>query len=350
MPESDIRINPDELKTFTKEVFVKLGVSPDDAGIESEHLVWANLRGVDSHGVLRIPYYVDQIEQGIINPNPKISVKNETPATILVDGDMALGPVVTTKTMTKVIEKAKNIGVGWGILRNTTHQGCMGYYSMMASETNMAGIAVVCSPPNMAPHGAKAAGTHNAPISIAVPGEKYPSLVIDMATSVAAGGKVKLAADKGISIPLGWALDQDGNPSTDPNSAPILLPFGGPKGSGLAIMFECLTGIMAGNPLQSPVLMGKRGPEHGPQNGFLAAIDIATFTDVHGYKKNVDDLIDGIKGLPKADGVDEIFVPGEPEGRVYLDRSENGIPLPGGTISKLKDVAGKLSIQVPSNM
>ena len=183
----EIRIPAGELQEFTKGVFVAAGVPSEDAALEAEVLVWANLRGVDSHGVLRIPWYVDLLAKGDMNARPNIRVERETAATALIDGDRALGPVVTTVAMRRAIDKARTAGIGWAVIRNTTHQGAMAYYALMAAEAGMAGIAIVCSPPNMAPFGARVAGLHNSPISIAVPAGRHRPLCLDMATSVAAG-------------------------------------------------------------------------------------------------------------------------------------------------------------------
>jgi len=343
----EIRVEADELKSFTEKIFVQVGLPDEDAIVESEVLVWANLRGVDSHGVLRVPQYVKAVDDGYMNPTPDIRILNETPATVMYDADRAFGPVVTTRVMRHVIEKAKNSGVGWGLLRDTTHQGAMAYYSLMAAEAEMAGIAIVCSPPNMAIHGSRAPGAHNSPISIAVPAKSRPPLVLDMATSVAAGGKISLAVDKEVPIPIEWALDPDGNPTTDPNVATILLPAGGPKGSGLALLFECLTGIMAGNPMLAPNL-GAGHERRFIQNSIVVAVDIAAFTDIVDYQNNVDDLVDGLKRLPRADGIDEILVPGEPESQVLEERSRDGIPLPAGTINNLEEVASRFGVRMPN--
>jgi len=347
MTQGEVRVAPKALREFTKEVFVRVGLPPEDAGIEADVLVWANLRGVDSHGVLRIPQYVASIEAGSMNPNANICVEKETPATLLIEADHAFGPVVTVMAMRRAVEKAKHVGVGWCLIRNTTHQGAMGYYALMAAAEDMAGLAIVCSPPNMAPYGARAAGVHNSPIAIAVPAKKHRPLVLDMATSVAAGGKVFLAADKGIPLPLGWALDKDGNPTTDPKQVAALLPFGGAKASGLALMFECLSSLMAGNPLLESVLMGGER-KRSTQNSVVAAINISMFTDVEEYKAHVDNVIDGIKALPRADGFEEILVPGEPEDRVQEERERNGIPIPKGTVRRLQEVAQKLGIEMPA--
>lgn len=345
MAQNEIRVPHESLKAFTREVFVRADLSPEDAAVEAEVLVWANLRGVDSHGVLRIPAYLENIQKGSMNPRPNVRVLKETPAILLVDADRAMGPVVTTAIMKKTITKAKAIGIGWALIRNVTHQGAMGYYALMAAQEGLAGIAIVCSPPNMAPFGAKAAGVHNSPIALAVPTSRHRPLILDMATSVAAGGKLTLAQDKGVPIPPTWALDKDGAPTTDPDLATILLPAGGPKGSGLALMFECLSSLMAGNPLLQPVLSGQE--RRHQQNSIVAAIDIGAFTDVETYRANADALIDAEKALPPAEGHHEVFVPGEPEDRTCDDRTRNGIPLPAGTVSRLRKVAEELGVKFP---
>jgi len=365
MAQNQVVVPWQPLHEFATEVFTRAGCSRKDASIEADALIWANLRGVDSHGVLRIPWYVENIDKGIMNPKPNIKVLKETPATLFIDADKALGPVVTVYTVDLTVKKAKEIGICWSLVRNLTHQGALGYYSQMMALKGMAGIVFVCNPPNMAPYGAKAAGVHNSPIAISVPAKKHHPLNLDMATSVVAGGKLWLAVDKGTPIPLGWALDKDGNPTTDPKKYATLLPVGGAKGSGLAMMFECLTGVMSGNPLLEPSLRGKAKevegktdvkwekpglvPRHN-QNSVVAAIDISHFTDLESYKEHIDNLIDGIKALPKAEGFNEILVPGEPEERTYLERSKKGIPLPEGTIRNLRNVATKFGIKLPQGL
>jgi len=356
------------LKEFTQKVFEKAGLLPEHAELEADALVWANLRGVDSHGVLRIPWYLENIDKGIMNPSPNIQVEKETPATAVISADHALGPVVTVLAMNRAVEKAKNVGIGWVFIRNTTHQGALGYYPQIAVNNNMAGAIFVCSPPNMAPHGARVAGVANNPLAISVPSKRHRPLLLDMATSVVAGGKLFLAIDKGIPIPEGWALGENGNPTTDPRHTTALLPLGGPKGSGLALMCECLASVMLGNPLLEPALQGKEivpikegkktevigvRPQYvqrNVQNSVVAAIDISKFTDVDEYKEHIDNLIDGLKALPKADGVSEIFVPGEPEWKIYDERLQNGIPLPEGTIANLRSVADRFGMDLPCNL
>jgi len=157
------------LQSFTQQIFHAAGMPEEDAATEAKVLVWANLRGVDSHGVLRVIQYLRSIKAGGMNPTPDIRLEVDTPAATLIEADHAFGPVVTTMAMNKTIEKAKAVGVGWTTIRNTTHQGAMAYYALMAAEAGLAGIAIVCNPPNMAPFGAKAPGVHNSPIAMPCP-------------------------------------------------------------------------------------------------------------------------------------------------------------------------------------
>jgi ureidoglycolate dehydrogenase (NAD+) len=171
-----------------------------------------------------------------------------------------------------------------------------------------------------------------------------------MATSVAAGGKLSLARDKGVPLPAGWALDETGQPTTDARRAKILVPVGGPKGSGLAMMFETLTSLIVGNPLLGPALSGAPGAGRHRQNSVVAALDIAAFTEVAAYRAEVDRLIDGLKTLPPAEGVAEVLVPGEPEDRAAEERSRRGIPLPAGTVENLRSAAARFQVPLPAGL
>jgi len=345
MAPNDLRIAAEPLKSFIQDVFTAAGMPAADAAMEADVLIWANLRGIDSHGVLRLAWYLDMIATGQMNPRPNIRTIKETPAVLYLDADKAVGPVATIPAMQRVMEKARTVGIGWAVLRNITHQGAMAYYAQMAAQADMIGMAIVCSPPNMAPFGAKAAGLHNSPIAIAAPAGKHRPLSLDMATSVAAGGKLWLAQDKGVPLGDGWALDAAGNPTTDAHAASILLPAGGPKGSGLALMFQALTSILAGNPLITPRL--NDGVNIHNQNSVVAAIDIELFIDPADFKQEVDDTIDALKRLPRADGFDDVLMPGEPEFAVFDERSANGIPLPPGTLQKLRDASAKFGVPLP---
>ena len=298
-----------------------------DAGIEADVLIWANVRGVDSHGVQLLSMYIDNVEQGTMNCRPDVEVVQESAATMLVEADRSFGPPVTVFTMNRLMEKAKQTGIGWGLIRNLTHQGAMAYYTELAARRDMAGIAFVCNPPNMAPTGARKAGVHNSPLAIGV------------------------AQDKRISIPEEWALDENGDPTTDPDLAKYVRPFGGYKGYGMALMFETLSSLMMGRPLLSPWTHEHEDrPSMYSQNSVVAAIDIATFTDPEQYKKDVDDTIAGIKGLPRQDEAKEIMVPGDPEKATEKDRLTNGIPLPVGTVEKIFAAAKQFSLDLPPEL
>ena len=342
---ADISIGKEALETFTRQAFERAGMSAADARVETEVLIWANLRGVDSHGVQRIPQYLDFIAKGWMKPQPEIRIIKESPAVLFMDADRGLGPIPTVRAMRAAIEKARNVGIGWALIRDVTHQGAMGYYSEMAAEEGMAGMAIVSSPPNMAPFGARAAGLHNSPIAFSFPAERHPPVTLDMATSVAAGGKLSVASDKGVPIPSDWALAPDGSETTDPEVASILLPAGGAKGSGLALVFQCLTSLMANNPLIAPVLRGE-AREHR-QNSVVAAVDIGFFIDPDEYRRLLDETIEALKSLPKADGHEEILMPGEPERRTLAARTRDGIPLPPGTVEKLRETARRLDLTSP---
>ncbi|NKB72501.1 MAG: Ldh family oxidoreductase [Candidatus Latescibacteria bacterium] len=342
------RIDWRQLQDLTRDIFIGLGMSAGDAAIEAEVLVWANLRGVDSHGVQRVEEYAERIDKGGMDPRAQVEIVKETPAIVLVDAHRAMGPVVTTMAMEKVIDKARTVGVGWGLIRNNTHQGAMGYYAEMAARAGLAGMAVVCSPPNMAPPGARAAGTHNSPIAMAVPGRHKGPISLDMATSVAAGGKLQVAIDKGVPLGDDWALDKDGKPTTDPQAAAFLRPIAGYKGYGLALMFECFASLMAGNPLILPALRDEPDARSGGQNSFLAAIDIATFTDLDQFKEHVDELIEAMNNLPTVAGAPPVQVPGQPDAQVLAERTRDGIPLPPGTVAKLQRAATRLGLDLPA--
>jgi LDH2 family malate/lactate/ureidoglycolate dehydrogenase len=341
-------IDAGDLQAFTAKVFEGLGMPGADAATEAEVLVWANLRGIDSHGVQRVAVYSRAVDAGGMNPRPRIRVERETAATVLIEADYAFGPVVTVQAMERVIEKARAAGIGWGLIRNTTHQGAMAYYTQMAARAGLAGLAVVCSPPNMAPPGAKQAGAHNSPIAVAVPGSRRLAISLDMATSVAAGGKLDVARDKGVAIPEEWALDADGRPTTDPAQSAFLRPAAGYKGYGLALIFECLTSLMVGNPLLTTTISGENAPLRSTQNSLVAAIDIAAFTDPEAFKRDVDRLAETMNGLETVEGAPPVLVPGQPEEQVLAERTAGGIPLPPGTVAKLRAAAERFGLELPS--
>jgi LDH2 family malate/lactate/ureidoglycolate dehydrogenase len=333
----------DALTRFTQQVFERVGMSAADATTVAEVLVWANLRGVDSHGVTRVPRYVEWIEAGVVNPRPDISVVTETAASVLIEADRAAGPVAMTTAMEAATRKARDTGVGLALVRATTHTAALGYYTQAAAREGMAAVALAGSIPNMAYHGALAAGVSTSPISIAVPGGSGGPVVLDMATGIVSLGRLVQARRSGQPIPEGWALDQDGKPTTDPRHAEIPLPMAGPKGSGLALMIELITGVLVSNPILAETV-GKpaKGRRHR-QNGLVLAIDIARYIDPAAFGREVERLVAALKALPHESGV-EILIPGERGARELEQRSRAGIPLPRATRDELDSVAGRLGV------
>ena len=349
------------MREFMRQVFIGMGMPDADALTEADALIWANLRGVDSHGVVRLPWYMDLVDKDVMNPKPNVRVVSETAATVFIEADRAFGPVATRYAVNLAVEKARNAGVCWVLIRNVTHQGAIGQYAQMVAREDMAGMVIACGQPNMAPYGARVPGVGNCPLSICIPTKRHPFVLLDMATSLVALGKVLVARESGVPMPEGWALDKDGNPTTDPRQLAALLPVGGPKGSGMSLVFECLASVMAANALVQPVISGALGTAEGPmshvghmgthnQNSTVLALNIAAFTDVAEYKARVDDLIDSVKALPKADGFDEIFMPGEIEERHCEERMVTGIPIPAGTVAPLKAIAKRLGVALPPQL
>jgi LDH2 family malate/lactate/ureidoglycolate dehydrogenase len=339
-----VTVGADELRRFTTDIFARAGMSEADAHVVADVLAWANLRGVDSHGALRIPRYIDWIRSGDVNPAPRLAVTTETAAIIVLDADRAAGPIAMTAAMTHAVRKARDAGVGLVLVRGTTHTAALGYYTLMAAREGMVGIAVAASTPLMAYHGARAAGVSTTPISIAVPGGAHEPLVLDMSTSVVAMGKLLQASKTGEPLPEGAALDADGNPTTDPRKATIPLPLGGPKGSGLALMIECLTSLVLSNPIVAEVLEGTQEGQRHRQNALSLAIDIARFGDPGSFRREIDRLIRALKALPRAPGVDDILMPGERGNRTLAQRTRDGIPLPLTVIDELQAVAARLGV------
>ena len=245
-----------------------------------------------------------------------------------------------------IIEKEASIHLSnLMLVSKTKHSGAVGYYTRMAASAGMAGLYMGASSPNMAYHGTKAGGVSTSPISISVPRGDGKTISLDMATAVAGIGK--LMEHKALNEPLGegWALDDDGNPTTDPQVANLPRPLGGPKGSGLSLMFECMSSLMAGSAILEPWLSGVNQKHH--QNAVVAAIDISAFVDLSVYCNQSEGLAKAIKGLPKAEGVDEVLIPGERSDAVYEKRLRDGFFVPAAIWSTAVEVAEKYNVSVP---
>jgi LDH2 family malate/lactate/ureidoglycolate dehydrogenase len=343
------KIPIDALKRFIQNIFTAEGMSGGHAATMADVLSWANLRGVDSHGISRIPRYVGMIDNGGMNPHPNISVTTETSASLSIEADRAAGPVAMDWAMDKAIAKARNAGIGWAMVRQMTHSGAIGYYTLKAARADMAGLAFVSSLPNMAYPGTRAGSVGTSPIGIAVPGGDHAPLMLDMATAVVAGGRLAQARLSGEIIPEGWALDADGVPTTDGARAVTSVPLGGHKGGGLSLMLECLISLMVGNPILAAELQ-ERTPGHPiRQNGLCIAVNIAAFTDPAEFRAQVDRLVETLKSLDRAEGTEEILVPGERGDRVLEERTRSGIPVRDGIWTQLETVAARHGVAMPES-
>src|SRR5215467_6023923 len=283
---SDIRVDHAELLRFFTDIFVAKGMSHDGAATLAEVLVWANLRGVDSHGAVRIPSYLDQIRKGEFDPTAQPKLRPLLPATFVLDCAKAAGPVCMLAAAAHAIDIADKLGVGVGIVSDAAHTGAIGRYAHWIAERGYAAIVMVAGPPFMAYHGGKTTSLATSPITIGIPGpEDRDPLVLDMATSVTAAGRIRQAAAEGKPIPEGA-------------KAVTLLPLGGPKGSGLSLLFECLTGVLAGTPIITTIA-GLTGPNLPLSNAIVIVVNIANFRALADYRRDVGRLIDVVKDLPR---------------------------------------------------
>jgi ureidoglycolate dehydrogenase (NAD+) len=249
--------------------------------------------------------------------------------------------------MTEAVARAREVHVGWCIARNITHAGAVGYFALQAANAGMAGIVMSASGPMMAYHGAKVSGVSTNPLAIGFPARNRRPFVLDMSTSTVSMGKVMSARDAGRDIPVGWGLDAEGRDTTDPRKVATLLPLGGPKGSGLSFMIECLCSVAAMNPIIAPALAAGGALDAPFLNGLAIAVDLAVLGDLDGILAEADRLGSLIAALPPDDGVERIYLPGERGDDILERRTRDGIPLPQGTWSRLLTVAKSLGVTAP---
>jgi len=343
----DVLLKKADLTRFAAAIFAAAGVEPAMAATWAEAVVWANLRGVDSHGVIRIPRYVDLLKKKAVNARPQMKIERCSGAIAVLEADRAPGAIAMTRAMDEAIARAREVHVGWCAARNIGHAGAVGYFALQAARADMAGIVMTASGPLMAYHGARVAAVSTNPLAIAVPGKKRRPFLLDMSTSTVANGKVLAAKDKGAQVPVGWGIDAEGRDTTDPKKIATLLPLGGAKGSGLSVMIECLASLAVGNPLISLALLSGGLAESPFLNGVAIAVDLAAVGDLDTFTNEVDRLGDAIVGLPRAAGIDRILLPGERGDAALAEREASGIPIPKGTWTRLVVAAKALGVEAP---
>ena len=347
MEDTGRRFRPSNLSDFCVAVLEKAGVPRENAEIVARSLLAANLRGVDTHGITRLPIYVERLRAGLTKGRAQGAVIAETASTAVYDGQDGLGQVVGTKAMQLAIAKAHAAGVGMVTARNSTHYGTAAYYAMMALDKDMIGIALTNSPSLMAPWGGRKAFLGTNPLAIAVPAGTEKPFVLDMATSVVARGAIILAAKKGETVPNTWGLNKDGEPTASAKEANegALLPLGGHKGFGLAMAIEVLTATLAGGPFGPHVGELYNNPTRTQGVGhFFGAIRIDRFRPAAEFKADMDAMIREVKAEPMAKGFAKIMVAGEPEYLTEQERREKGVPLSDAVVSDLTKLGSAVGV------
>ena len=333
-------VSAEKLKSVTTDIFSRLGLPLRDAQLMGESLVDADLRGVHSHGTRWVARYAAAVRSGHAKQQPKVEAVYDEGPTAALDGDSGLGHVVSTVAMRLAISKAKEHGTGTVTLRNSSHCGAMAYYTNMAADQGCIGFATSTAGILMAPVGGRDKLIGVNPVSWGFPTSRGWNVDLDMAPSVVAGSKLDMAMVRGDKIPLGWALDSDGNPTDDPKAGMqgLLLPIGGTKGYGLAVVLDILAGVLSG---------GRFGKGLGIQGGsqFFQAIDIARFMPLADFKARMEELLDQIKGSALAPGATGIFLPGEIEFNNTQERLRSGILMEETTLHDIDAVAAELGIE-----
>ena len=349
----------EHLQAFSERVFQHFGVPDDEARTAAEVLATADLRGIDSHGVARLHTYFEMLTIGHINPKPNPRIVRETPSTATFDGDNGLGLVVGPKANTLAMEKAESVGSGWVSVSNTNHYGIAGYYVLEALKRDLIGVSMTNSTKLVTPlWGAeRMLGTN--PIAIAFPGLEEPPIVIDMATSAVAYGKIEIARRAQKPIPHGWAIDADGADTDDPAAmieGGALLPLGsdrdrgGHKGYCLSTMVDVLCCVLSGanwGPFAPPFALRHEFPERSVGKGighFFGAWQIGGFIDPDEFKRQIDDWVRVFRATKPAAGTDGPLIPGDPEREAEAERRKGGIPLVMPVVEDLRDISKKTGV------
>ncbi|NWF57119.1 MAG: Ldh family oxidoreductase [Syntrophaceae bacterium] len=341
-------VQAEHLRTFVEQVYQTIGAPKEYAQTSAEVMVEANLCGVDSHGVRMLPGFVTLARNGKINPKGKIGVIKDTPVIAHLDGGLAPGHVVSVRAMKMAVEKARGVGIGFVLVRNSTHWGRAAYYPVIAAREGCLGICFVNTESNMPYWGTRAPRIGNNPLSIGAPRASGDPVVLDMAMSQAAFFKIVLYNREGKKVPLGWGVDEQGRPTDDPAAiikSKRLVPAGQHKGSGLALMIDILTGVLSGGMFCGELLNEAKGMPHATaySQAFLA-IDIASFLPLEAFKRRVDELLTYVKEGPLAEGFSEISIPGERSWREKALRERVGIPLDEITLNELRALAEQTGI------
>jgi len=346
-------ITPETLESFAIQLLAAGGLGAEEAAIVGKSLVGANLRGHDSHGVMRIPYYLDEVKKGNVKAGADLTVVKETATSLVTDGHWGLGQPLAQRLTQKLIEKAKATSAVVGTLVHSSHVGRLGEYCEMSAAEGLVSIIMVNTHGNarrVAPPGGKAPRLGTNPLAIGVPRGDAP-LVLDFGTSATAEGKVRVKKIAGQKVPEGWLLDCDGKPTTDPNTLygnppGTILPMGGDqayKGFALGLMVEIFASALSGGPCIREVPINQNG-----NCMFMMLVNPANLAGQDHFTTEVANLAEFIVGCPRIEGIKEILLPGDPERRVFAQRMATGVPLDDGNWNELLKLADKLQVKAPA--
>ena len=347
--ESRYRFDHGELEGFVFDLLRSIGVAHDPATVVAEALVRADLRGVDSHGVARLPAYASNFEAGGFERSPELTIDRSTDSVVLVDADGGPGQYAGTVAMDRLVETADETGMAVASVTNSNHFGTAAYYTEQVAENGYIGIAMTNVGPDVIPYGGTDAFFGTNPLSVSIPTDRDFSITLDMATSVVAMGKIDhVAAATNADLPTGWAVDENGDPTTDPHDVAALRPVGGPKGYGLALVVDVLCGLLSGAGTSPSIgaLYGEYDESMGLGH-FFGVIDVSAFRDPAAFAVDVGELVDQLKAQRTRDGTDEIMLPGEIETRTRDRRLSSGVPLSESTYDGLCDLADRYDVPLP---
>jgi LDH2 family malate/lactate/ureidoglycolate dehydrogenase len=344
---TDVQIAADQLAALCQAILETATLPTQEATLAATAIVEADLRGTPSHGVRLLPGYIDRIRGGGINPHPNIHVIQEGPAFAMLDGDNGMGHVVAARAMDLAIAKARACGIGACTASRSGHFGIAAFYALRAEAQGMIGLATTNSVAAIPPPGGTVGLVGNTATSYALPAAEEPPLVLDIAMSAAARAKIALYAERGEALPDGWALDLDGQPTTDAEAALAgwLLPMAGHKGFGLALFWDALAGVLSGARFGQQVV---RAPADEPSNvgHFMLAIDISQFGDPAAFRQKIDTVIRAVRNNPRRPGVSELHAPGEHSDALRQQRLAEGVPLPAATVDRLNRLAADQGISM----
>jgi LDH2 family malate/lactate/ureidoglycolate dehydrogenase len=344
--ENEQRIRPDELRALVTEIWLRCGMSQDDAALLADTLVAADLRGVHSHGVLRVPEYVKKLRGGGVDPKGRPRVVRDSGAALVVDGANSMGQIGTHFAMSQAIERARQHNIAAAGVRGSNHCGAMAYFAMQALSEDMIGIATTNALPIMAPWGGIERVLGINPLAVAIPAGEERPLVLDIAFSGSSHGKIRVYHQKGATIPPNWAFDTEGRPTTDPAVAMegLLQPIGQYKGVGLALVMGILSSLLSGAAYGTELGDLYSGPKSGIDGHFVLALRIGAFEEPARFKSRVDGIIREIRSSKRPAGVERLYAPGELETETEHRYGREGIPLNERTLADIAGAAEQLGL------